>query len=142
MSVANETPIPRGIEVLMKKAAIDDEFRSLLMSDPLAAASEIGLELDRSERLVLTAATPDQLKAVIAKTHVPETHRRFFLGRAAAAMLAALAVVTVSSGCKGIRPDQLPEMKPDDVPEAHDEATPPHRPRRVEPSHGDRPPAT
>jgi len=50
MSVANEAPIPRGIEVLMKKAAIDD--------------GEIEIETSRihsfSAGMTATAAAPKE----------------------------------------------------------------------------------
>ena len=36
--------IPRGIEVLLKKAAVDGKFRELLLRAPSQAAETIGLE--------------------------------------------------------------------------------------------------
>jgi acyl carrier protein len=65
------------------------------------------------------------LEAVIAQTRVPEEHRRAFLGRAAAAMLAALGVLSPEFGCDhedqispkdnivsaGIAPDRPPPPK-------------------------------
>ena len=39
-------PIPRGIEVLVKKAAVDPQFRRLLLEKRGEAAKEIGLALD------------------------------------------------------------------------------------------------
>jgi len=126
--------IPRGIEVLVKKAAVDADFKALLLERRAAAAEEIGLQLEPAEAMMLAAAPREQLEAVIAQTHVPEEHRRVFLGKAAAAMLvvlgaaAAAIALTATAGqrarsTKGIQPDR-----------------PPERPDRVEPSHGDRPP--
>ncbi len=129
-------PIPRGIEVLIKKAAIDAEFRSRLLAGRAAAAAEIGLVLDPAEALMLAAAEAAQIEAIIARTSVPQEHRRAFLGQAAAAMLAALGFVTVP-GCddsKGIRPDEKHKegAAPPDQP-------PPKVPERTELSKGDRP---
>ena len=128
--------IPRGIEVLVKKAAVDADFKTLLLERRAAAAEEIGLQLEPAEALMLAAAPREQLEAVIAQTSVPEEHRRVFLGKAAAAMLAVLGAAAVAASLlspagvrarreatKGIQPDR-----------------PPQRPERVEPSHGDRPP--
>jgi hypothetical protein len=122
--------IPRGIEVLVKKAAVDADFKTLLLERRAAAAEEIGLQLEPAEALMLAAAPREQLEAVIAQTHVPEEHRRVFLGKVAAAMLAVLGVaaatiaLTATAGqrarsTKGIQPDR-----------------PPERPKRIEPSAG------
>lgn len=103
--------IPRGIEVLVKKASVDAEFKQLLLDQRDAAAETIGLKLDPAEVLMLRAAAADQLEAVIAQTHVPVKQRRAFLTNAAAVMLAALGVA--SSGCiLGIRPDRPEEIEP------------------------------
>ena len=126
--------IPRGIEVLVKKAAVDADFKTLLLERRAAAAEEIGLQLEPAEALMLAAAPREQLEAVIAQTHVPEEHRRVFLGKAAAAMLAVLgaavaAGLLTSAGVRARRPPTK-GIEPD---------LPPERPERVEPSHGERP---
>ena len=100
--------IPRGIEILVKKAAVDPEFKELLLSKRAESAGAIGLELDPAEAMMLRAAPAGQLEAVIDRTVVPQQHRRVFLGKAAAAMLAALGLV--QAGCPehvdtGSRPD-------------------------------------
>lgn len=96
---------PRGIEVLVKKAAVDPAFRTLLLDRRAVAAAEIGLELSPSESFMLAAIPREQLETIIAQTSVPEKHRRTFLGKAAVAMLALLGGVAVSATCSlGIRP--------------------------------------
>jgi acyl carrier protein len=87
-------PIPRGIEVLLRKASVDVDFKDLLLRDRAAAAETIGLKLEPGEVMMLSAAPAAQLEAVIARTSVPQEHRRAFLGHAAAAMLAAMASAT------------------------------------------------
>jgi acyl carrier protein len=82
--------IPRGIEVLVKKASVDPEFRQRLLEKRDAAAEEIGLGLDPAEVMMLRAAPRAQLEAIIDRTTVPQHQRRAFLGKAAAATLAAL----------------------------------------------------
>jgi len=84
---------PRGLEVLLKKAAVDDDFRRLLIERRDAAADAIGLSLTPAELAMLRAMPQAQLEAIIARTEVPEASRRAFLGQAAAAMLAALGAV-------------------------------------------------
>jgi acyl carrier protein len=104
--------IPRGIEVLVKKAAVDAAFKERLLSTRAAAAGEIGLRLEPAEVMMLTIAPAEQLEAVIARTAVPQDHRRAFLGQAAAAMLAVLglagdAAYAIDPGAPGgVRPDK------------------------------------
>jgi hypothetical protein len=94
--------------VLVKKAAVDPEFKTLLLERRAAAAAEIGLELEPAEAAMLAAVTAPQLETIIAHTVVPQQIRRAFMGKAAAAMLAALGLVS-SVGCpKGIAPDRPP----------------------------------
>ncbi|MCL2347810.1 MAG: Os1348 family NHLP clan protein [Planctomycetaceae bacterium] len=81
---------PRGIEVLLKKAAIDPEFREFLLSEPEAAAKSIALELAPIEQAMLKTMPAEQLAVIINQTEVPQQQRRAFLGTAAAAMLAVL----------------------------------------------------
>jgi len=145
-------PIPRGIEVLVKKAAVDDQFKQLLLDARDEAAGTIGLNLDPAEVMMLRAAPAAQLEAIIAGTDVPREQRRAFLGTAAAVMLAAMGVAAPGcgpiGGTKGVRPDKPPKREgvtlgiEPDLPEKAEKkkAEPAERPDRVEPSHGDRPP--
>ncbi|MCL2743791.1 MAG: Os1348 family NHLP clan protein [Planctomycetaceae bacterium] len=82
--------IPRGIEILLKKAAVDAEFRDILLADSEQAAASIELVLEPVEAAMLQNIPTEQLAAIIDKTEVPQSHRRTFLGTAAAAMLAVL----------------------------------------------------
>jgi acyl carrier protein len=91
--------IPRGIEILLCKAAVDSKFKELLLRCPSGAAEAIGLDLEAGEAMMLTAAPAAQLEAVIARTSVPQEHRRAFLGEAAGAMLTALGLMTATCGC-------------------------------------------
>ena len=89
--------IPRGIEVLVKKAAVDPEFRELLFAQRGAAAAAIELELDPAEDAMLSAIPREQLAQIVSQTIVPVEQRRVFLGRLAMAMLAVLGAGMV--GC-------------------------------------------
>ncbi len=160
--------IPRGVEVLVKKASIDPDFKILLLEKRSAAAESIGLKLDPTEAFMINAAPVEQLETIIGHTSVPQQHRRAFLGMAAATMLAALGVVT--TGCpdspapKGIRPDRpspvTEGIRPDrpspagERPDLPNEEPPPAvkgirpdnpgptkgiRPDRIEPTDGIRP---
>jgi len=128
--------IPRGIEVLVKKAAVDPEFRTVLLEKRAAAADEIGLVLDPAEAMMLKAAPAAQLEAIIAQTRVHPSVLPAFLGRAAAVMLVALGAGTL--GCvdqeeaiKGIEPDRPPAK----------EIEPPQNTPVTEGARPDRPPA-
>lgn len=99
--------VPRGIELLVKKASVDPDFRKLLIEQSSAAAAEIELALDPTEHAMLETIPRAQLETIIDHTHVPDEQRRIFLGKVAAAILTAVGVGTL--GCspptKGIRPD-------------------------------------
>jgi acyl carrier protein len=114
--------ISQRIEVLLKKASVDPAFRTAFFERRGEVAREIGLQLEPEEAAMLRAVRREQLEAIIARTSVPEAHRRAFLGQAAAAMLAALGIVAGRPGAAaaqvpaplkpgGIRPD-MPDKKP------------------------------
>jgi hypothetical protein len=128
------TDIPRGIEVLVKKASVDPEFKILLLDRREAAAEEIGLVLEPAEALMLRSVPAGQLEAIIASTKVDPGSRRTFLGKVAAAMLAAIAVG--QAGCvavTGARPDDPNEKgdKPATQPET--QPKPPPAPTGIRP---------
>jgi hypothetical protein len=129
--------IPRGIEVLVKKAAVDPEFRETLLARRADAAKEIDLQLEPAEAMMLATVSRAQLEAVIAQTTVPEEQRRVFLGKVAAGMLAVLGLSSV--GCiprpatKGVRPDRpttkgiRPDRLPDETEPADGDSSEPHK---------------
>jgi hypothetical protein len=92
---ANSTKIggiPLGVETLIKKASIDEEFRRLLLEKRADAAREIDLELTAVEAAMLKSIPRSQIEQIIGKTTVPKEHRRVFLGKVGAAMLAVLSL--------------------------------------------------
>ncbi len=97
---------PRGLEVLLKKASIDAEFRALLLENRAKACVAIDLELDSAETTMLDTMPAEQLDAIIQRTRVRPEDRRVFLGQAASVMLAALGAGV--SGCKEKAKDQKP----------------------------------
>jgi hypothetical protein len=127
MAGSNGRRLPRGIEVLVKKAAIDGEFKALLFKMRARAAKEIALELDASEAAMLDAIPPTQLETIIASTKVDKKVRPAFLGRVAAIMIAALGVG--AAGCDtrppaptGVRPDRPAKTSPAKTDENRTEA--------------------
>ncbi len=115
--------VPRGVEVLIKKAAVDAAFRDCLLSERDGAAAKIGLALEPAEAAMLRAIPAPQLEAVVARTRVSPNLHAAFMTYTAAVMLAALGALT--AGCKsdaadgddvatdaprptGIRPDWPP----------------------------------
>lgn len=87
--------VPRGLEILLKKAKVDPTFRSLLQADPEAAAASIDLILTDSERSILANVPPEGLRTMIDKAFVPRQHVSTFLTQSAAAMLAVVLSTTV-----------------------------------------------
>jgi hypothetical protein len=105
---------PRGIEVLVKKAAVDSDFKAELMERRSGAADIIGLKLSGAEAALLENVPAEQLEAFVANAKVSPKLRPVFRGYAAAAMLAALGVAV--AGCipaaTGSRPDEPPTSEP------------------------------
>lgn len=93
--------IPRGVEILIKKAAVDPAFRERLLSERADAATFIGLTLDDAERALLASIKAPQLEAIIGATRVPPRLHHVFMGTAAAAMLAALGVADAWATVEG-----------------------------------------
>lgn len=108
--------IPRGIEVLVKKASVDPEFRQLLLDKRGRAASEIDLELTEAERNILGGMPDEQLEKIIDNTKVEPEQRKIFLGKTAKLMLAAVVGIGVVSLMSvpltaGISPDRVRRME-------------------------------
>ena len=91
--------IPRGVEVLLSKAAVDAEFKTTLLGERSAAATRIDLKLNPAEAAMIDAAPRAHLEKIIAETRVEPQHRRAFLGKVAALMLAAIGVQNVQCEC-------------------------------------------
>ena len=110
--------VPKGIEILLKKAAVDPVFRETLLARRAGAADEIGLRLEPAEVMMLNAIPAEHLAAAIASTGVTPSQLPAFLGKAAMVMLAALTI-TACDGCstRGVQPDRPPGVdKPADQP--------------------------
>ena len=107
---------PRGLEALLRGAAADPKVAAQLRADPVAAAQQAGVELADSERLILTATSPEQLEQMLAGYRVARPERRGFLRRAWGALAAVVLGPAVLAGCgddhevspspvRGIQPD-------------------------------------
>jgi hypothetical protein len=96
--------VPRGIEVLLRKAAVDAEFRDRLVTDPKGAATSIGLALSPGEKAILGSVPADALTGMIDRVEVPDEHQSVFRGRIAAAMLALVAGTAFACAPPGIAP--------------------------------------
>ena len=57
--------IPRGIQVLLRKASKDREFRALLLERRAGAAASAGVELQRVEIAILEDVSREQLDTLI-----------------------------------------------------------------------------
>ena len=109
--------IPRGVEVLLKKASVDPEFCQLLLEKRAEAAQTIDLELTEAEREMLTQIPAEQLEQIIRNTKVKPEHRSIFQGTAGKLMIAAVigvgivSVLTPSLGhtiqTAGISPEEI-----------------------------------
>ncbi|MBC8471861.1 MAG: hypothetical protein H8D56_20570 [Planctomycetes bacterium] len=122
--------IPRGVEVLVKKASVDPEFRQKLLEKRGEAAQEIDLELTEAEKNMLSSISAEQLEKIIENTKVEPEHQAIFLGTAGKLMLAAVIGVAVVSMMMpslghtvvwaGISPDRIEKMRMDDSIESND----------------------
>ena len=122
-------PVPMGIERVLRKAAVNEDFRHKLLEDRAAALEASGLALTPSERAILLGAPEDQLASMIEQIAPADPTRRSLLRRLAAAAGIALfgaGLAGSGSSCKrdeeeamkeaitGIRPEQ--KVRPDEPP--------------------------
>ena len=118
--------IPVGIEVLVKKASVDPEFRQTLLEKREAVAREIGLKLTESEQKMLFSISNEQLEKIIDNTKVKPEHRNIFRGKvvklmlAAAAGLAVVSMLSVTTCTAGISPDRVRKMQIDSLSDIND----------------------
>jgi hypothetical protein len=115
--------VPRGVEVLIKKAAVDPAFKKILIEKRARAAEAIALTLSPAEEAMLAAVPEAQLRAIVANTKVSPGVRPAFLGAAAGAMLAALGAATYAEDpdewemrTTGIDAEMPPKAETGDVP--------------------------
>lgn len=87
--------IPHGIEVLVKKASVDMEFRKKLIEKRGEAAQEIELELTEAEKNMLSSISIEQLEKIIDNTKVKPEHQEIFLGNVGKLMLAVVIGIVV-----------------------------------------------
>ena len=114
--------IPRGVEVLVKKAAVDPAFKKILLEKRAGAADAIALKLEPAEAAMLAAVPEAQLRAIVANTKVSPSLRPAFLGYAAGAMLAALGTTAYAEDpnewemrTTGIDPEIPPKVYDRDI---------------------------
>ena len=58
-------PVPRGIELLAKRAQANPEFKERLLEQRSAAAEEAGIPLTEAEKAMLDDATVEQLEQTL-----------------------------------------------------------------------------
>lgn len=126
--------IPRGIEVLIKKAAVDPDFKSLLLERRSQAAAAIDLRLEPAEVAMLDGIPAAQLEAIIAGTKVPDNAKPILagLGKVAGVTLAALGLAGLASSLcvpttMGVRVDRPDSVQPSGSPQVapSDDTVPP-----------------
>jgi hypothetical protein len=100
--------IPRGVEILLKMAAIDPIFRKRLIHMRGQASQDLGFKLAFSEAMILEAVPEKQLQSMIDAMRISDEEREVLLSvstpwrtREDSPLLATL----------GIRPD-MPERRP------------------------------
>ena len=84
--------IPHGMEVLIKKAAVDPPFEARLMEQRSSVAAEVQLELTPAEKTMIDSIPAAQLESIIANTKVNSKLIPILLTGTAAAILIALGI--------------------------------------------------
>lgn len=98
----------RNLEVILKKAAVDAEFREKLLKERSGALSGHDLQLDSHEKAMLDGMPEEQLRQMISVTPVTTTERSL-LGKAA---LTATVVAAATAIAIGVAFKQPPPMPP------------------------------
>jgi type II secretory pathway pseudopilin PulG len=86
---------PRGVEILLKKAKADPQFRELLLQEPIAAAQSLSLWLSEGETRMLRSIPKSLMETMVAHTVVPRQHIKIFQNAKTAGVLALLLASTV-----------------------------------------------
>ena len=97
-------PFPEGIEVLVLNAAIDPEFKQLLLQRRTTAAEAIGLELTAAQATMLAAIPVAQLERVIARASSADFEKVGALPDSIGDIQGFLKME--NEVCKGIRADR------------------------------------
>lgn len=125
--------VPHGVEVLLKKASVDPDFRKLLLEQRGEAAHTIGLELTDAEREMLAHIPAEQLEQIINNTKVKPEHKSAFLGTIGRIMLATVVAGAAFVTCvptlghtatAGISPDELRRLQMAQQSDANDSNNP------------------
>lgn len=90
---------PRGIEILLKKASVDEDFAKVLLESPEDAAQLISLDLHDAEKKILAHIPKPTLHAMIRNTTVKSHQLSAFKTLSASLMLAAILAIG-STGCE------------------------------------------
>ena len=85
---------PRGIEILLKKAKVDNQFRALLLKNPIEAAKSIDLDLNDNEKKIVESTSKFMLERMVKNIFVPKHHVKTFATSNVAAMLALVLAST------------------------------------------------
>ena len=88
------TDIPRGMEILVKRASIDPMFKAELLAKRDKIADELQIPLDASEKAMLAGIPAEHLEKMIKATEVPPAQHSLLAKGTTAAMLALLAQLT------------------------------------------------
>lgn len=67
----------RNLEVILKKAAIDEKFREALLKERSGALNGHELELDSDEKAILDSVPEEQLRQMISVTPVTDREKSF-----------------------------------------------------------------
>jgi hypothetical protein len=86
---------PRGIEILLKKAKVDLEFRRFFLQDPAAAAKSIQLDINDTESKILLSTPSRIIEQMVESTFVPKHQVGTFMSARTAAMLAMAIAASV-----------------------------------------------
>jgi hypothetical protein len=70
-----------AVDVMIKKASVDVDFRKLLLEKRGEAAGEIGLKLSPAAANMLKSVPKEQLSKIIDNMTVPDPLRRILLGK-------------------------------------------------------------
>lgn len=94
--------VPRGLEILIKKAAVDKKFRHSLVTKREKFADELNIPLEDSERLMLSSVSANHLEMMIGHTDVPEKQKTHLAKASTATIVALIAQLTFGGSSVGL----------------------------------------
>ncbi|TVQ35892.1 MAG: hypothetical protein EA384_15355 [Spirochaetaceae bacterium] len=100
---------PRGIELLLKKAKADPEFRGYFVVDPVGAAARLGMQLGETESRILRSMPVTTLETAVDHVRLAQEHLPILRAASTVAAMAVALTFIVATPTLSVTGVEAPE---------------------------------